>query len=274
MNNKILVPIDYSEVSANAFKYAQEAFPECDIILYHVDNTISTADRPYALPSTHTFVDHEKRLTTWVKKQLNGSELPKNIMIKLDFGAVIDNIINFAKEYKIDQIVMGTRDTYDVFDRWLGTISLGVIKQVNVPVYLIPKYAIYKPFKKVLVGSDHHLSKGVELERLKQWNERYNAFLHFLHVKEDSNDKFKEEAQVIINSLYESEKAPFGFEVGFTKAKGVSDSLLGFAYNMGADLIITIDDKQSFISALLLESVSKELILKSKIPVLFLNSYN
>ena len=95
-----------------------------------------------------------------------------------------------------------------------------------------------------------------------------------MHIQQNDNDDFEDESDIIVNELLKDGTPSFGFEVSRLKSIEVSDSLLSSAYNFHADLMIIIPDNQDFMSALLFRSITKEMVLKSDIPILFIRSYN
>ena len=62
-------------------------------------------------------------------------------------------------------------------------------------------------------------------------------------------------------------KYKYGFEV--IEANDISKSILSVAYNKHSDIIAISPHHQNFIETLLFKSVSKDLILDSKMPLLF-----
>ena len=90
-------------------------------------------------------------------------------------------------------------------------------------------------------------------------------------MRERINSLYNEEAEKIVKELYEKENVDFGFEIATVNSRNIGDSLLASAYNYQADLMIVIAENQNFMQSLLFKSLSKELVLKSSIPVLFLH---
>ena len=100
----------------------------------------------------------------------------------------------------------------------------------------------------------------------------FQIYVKFLHIKEKPESDYSAESQNIVNVLFEKEPAEFGFEIAVLNSKNITDSLLSAAYNYNADVLITISENQSFMNKLIFKSLSKEMIEKSSIPVLFLHN--
>jgi len=264
MENKIAIAYDFSNVSKNALKYAIESTKPEDILeVIHVDTTLLSAG----------VNDHLKsQISDEIKEYLKLNKLPENLTITILSGNIVSELKTYINKNVFDYLIAGTRDNHNFLERWIGTISLGLVKTLNIPVLLIPRFAFYKKYKKVVVASDFHLTNKALLHQIKLWNKSHGAFVKFLHVRENPTSDFSKESENIVNVLFEKEPADFGFEVASLNSKNVSDSLLSAAYNYNAEVLILISENQSFMNNLLFKSLSKEMIEKSSIPVLFLHN--
>ena len=202
---------------------------------------------------------------------LSASQLPQNIDIQILQGEIISSLKKHIDAKMYDAVVMGTRDNYDIIDRWFGTISLGVVKTVRIPVYLIPRHSHYKLFKKVMIASDYHLLNKELISRIISWNNNYEAFIEFLHIQANRKDQYDQEKEKILNALIEKDYLNFAFQMKTIQSKEVASSILASAYNEKSDLLVLIAENRSFINTLLFKSLSREMILKSNIPILFMH---
>lgn len=267
---KILVPMDLTEVSVNAMRYAYDMFPDAAFHIISVFSGQSTREPFYLKPGTTKEMILEEELANHVKAGLEVSKLPDNITIEIAKGEIIPSVKAKAEEIQPDYIVTGTRDKYNLIDKWIGTISLGIVKSVDCPTYLVPRHATYHKMSKVLMATDHQLEDSKLIHWLMKWNKEQQAFVKFLHVQDTENKDLQSISEKIVSNLFEEEDANFGFEISNIKSKEITDTVLDTAYNMGADLVIAAPDRQSLFNTMLYKSISKELILKSKIPLLFL----
>lgn len=270
--NKIAIPFDFSQVSLNALSYALGLFSKDELYLIHVSEGMFSKDESLVAAPILT---HEKALkneiTQMVLNELKLKTFPSNINIIILDGEIVHSINNYVRKESFDFVLLGTRNRYDLIDRWIGTVSLGLVKILDLPVYLIPPHSKYRGFNKVMVASDFHLKEEKIIESIKKWNLPHKAYIKFMHVQQNEDDDFGDESDKIVNKLFEKADPDFGFEISSLKSIDVSGSLLATAYNYHADLLIVLPEEQDFISALLFKSISKEMILKSNIPVLFLH---
>ena len=267
---KVLVPMDLTEVSVNAIRYAYDMFPEAEFHVIYVYSGQSTREPFYLKAGTSKEMILKEELINHIKAGLEVKTLPANVIVQLNKGEIVPKIREAALEFKPDYLVMGTRDKYDLFDKWIGTTSLGIVKSVDCPTFLVPKHATYQKMEKVLIATDHHLEDSALINWVKDWNNEFKAFVKFLHVQDSDNTDIHNVSDVIVNKLFQQDNVSFGFEITNIKSKEVTATLLSKAYNFGADLIMAAPDRQSLFNSLFYKSISKELIFKSKIPLLFL----
>ncbi len=263
----ILIPMDFTQVACNALEYASKLFEFEKLHIVHTTFGTYFNDGKFDEPRIEKKQILKTELTKDVLRILKVDTLPENVEVKILNGETIPTLIKYAKENNITEIVMGTRDKYSLFDKWLGTVSLRLIKTTNLPVYLIPPRASFKGFKKVLIASDAHLNKSSAISEIKSWNETHQAFLEFLHINQpNQKDKYVNP----LDLLFTDSEPTFGFEMKQIVDTDISGSLLALAHNDHCDLIIAVPDNQNFIQGLMFISISKDLILKTDTPLLFL----
>ena len=273
----VLVPMDFSEVSLNGLRYALARFPDAHITVLHVMSGILEFNQAYNIqPGVTHDVQTSNKLESMICNHLEISELPERLKIEIYYGEPTNVICKFLNDRGFDTVVIGSRDKYDLFDKIFGTTSLGVVKKSKQPIYIVPRYAQFKGYKKIMVASDELINNTSVIKALKDWNSS-NAMLKFLHINEKKKGEFALTKETLLRTLYEDYQPPFAYEIEQVDGDDVVDSLLANAYLYGADLLIVIARNSSFLQSLIYRSVSKELILKSAIPVLFLHaehSYN
>jgi len=141
---KILVPVDFSDITTEVLDYAIHLANEdsSSITVLHVAPPSPIFPGPDAEPiMMQTYVneelDREKdelhAITEHIHKQ--GIEA-YSVLLQ---GSIIDTIIDEAKEIKADMIVMGKESHGLLYRTLLGTTSEGVIRRARIPVLIIPE---------------------------------------------------------------------------------------------------------------------------------------
>ena len=269
----ILIPMDFTSVAMNALKYGLGLFESANIFVLHtISSTGKNPELIGAIPGQTNVQFLEAELHKWILHELHLQELPKNITIIVARGNTNEVVMKELQDKQYECVLMGTRDNYSLFDKWLGTVSLGLVKTINIPLYLIPRYAKYKPFEKVVIASDAHLSRSLYLDRIAEWNRAHTAFLDFIHIKKSDKDNLDEEVVQIVKRYFENTNVNFGFQINEIQSDDVCKTILANAINEHADLIMILPDNQSYLKSIFVNSISREMILSSSLPLLFLNT--
>jgi nucleotide-binding universal stress UspA family protein len=145
---KILVPIDGSDASLKAAKYAIKA-AKCEkaqIICIHViaapENISEFEGKPfYALQAY--FDEIGKSAKPWFEKIIEtGKKMAvskDNIITDIfaDVSSIADAIINYAENNNTDLIVMGTKGKTGLKRFLIGSVADGVVRHAHCPVLVV-----------------------------------------------------------------------------------------------------------------------------------------
>jgi len=198
----ILYPIDFSEFSIRAYRYALSLAEHyrAKLVAQHV---VELSRHPsLGFVASGGLYDEfrkalhesaEQELRNFVKQHTHGQIHPELVVQQ---GAAADDILSFAQAQKADVIVMGTHGRRG-FDRLvLGSVTDRVMRRAPCPVL-----AISKPSHESLAADKqghhvHHLSRILFCTDFSENSERalnyaisataeYDAELTLLHVLED-----------------------------------------------------------------------------------------
>ena len=271
---RYLIPTDFSKVSANAIQYALDATPDEDILdIVHVSTGIVNLTEAPIIQNLEQTEDAVRlRLEQYFTDELKGSSLPDRCNVIATTGEIVNSIVKQSKKESYEQIIMGTRDKYDLLDRWLGTISLGVVKRSDLNVLLVPPKAKFAKISDAVVAGDIHLTQEKNLESITEWNQSHASTVHFIHVTDDSQKTYLDTADNIVKNYYEAREVSFSYDITKVEGPNVAEALMDAGAESNSQVIIILPEKQTFFESLFLGSVSKDLILKSNIPLLFIKS--
>jgi len=140
---RILVPIDGSDYSFNAAKYAIKLAKDENAQLYciHVIGSVpySYGSSSYAIDQY--FKDLEQKVQSWFDKV---RDMAKNECISdlktetfTDVNSVIGSIIDYAATKEVDLIVIGTRGRTGLKRFFTGSVANGVIQHAHCSVLLV-----------------------------------------------------------------------------------------------------------------------------------------
>ena len=146
---KVLIAIDYNPVSEKVAEAGYDLAQKLDakVCLIHVMDDIGYYSTPFP-----TFMGYEGYT---MAPDLNVSEELRNIgrdyldsaarHLKDDTvttymgeGDTVNSILDYAKEWKADLIVMGTHSHSALEKILLGTVASKVLEKTHIPVYMVP----------------------------------------------------------------------------------------------------------------------------------------
>jgi nucleotide-binding universal stress UspA family protein len=138
---KILVPIDGSDSSFKAAKYAIKLakMSEAEIICMHaVVNPPYVEYKTAGLVNVRYVEEAKKHAETWYDK-IREMAAEKGVKIAsadtiLDVASVADSIVNYASREKADLIVIGTKGRTGIKKFLLGSVASGVVTHSHCPV--------------------------------------------------------------------------------------------------------------------------------------------
>ncbi len=272
---KIIAPVDFSEPSVNAAKYAIQLagdIPDASVILYYVYETIITGS-----DSSPLLVDPDARkhlalvaLSNLRRELESVTTVPVEVIA--EEGRLSEALEKFVKRNEIDLIVMGITGSSKIEQLIIGSNTLNVISKDICPVFIVPGEASYKKINRVVFTSDlKDVASSTPLRPLKKILDQFHPELYLVHVTADHDgvsEGEQEQKRKLEGMLKEYAPKPF-FVLGENFATGIEN----FAGERNAQIIITVPRKHSFLGSLFKVSHTKKLAFNSEIPILALHSW-
>jgi len=197
---RILVPVDFSDISFNACRFAVSlaAKFKAEVKLVHVFYNPAIDVSPYAdhysyqiklveslreieKSARENMLKLEHKLKIWCIKE-NYSQI--HISTKLINGFSPDEIVEYTKKYRPALVRMGTRgltrDNYKAF----GRVVSKVIEESTVPVLALPVGTVktINEINAVMYATDFDPSDYSALNRLIQMLAPFNIKIHCVHI--------------------------------------------------------------------------------------------
>jgi nucleotide-binding universal stress UspA family protein len=143
--SSILCPVDFSELSDLALKYAAAGARvfEATLVVFHAARfelpPYFTSAQADALKRQHR--DQQKQVKDFLRlraRKVLGKEVGR---IRLQFETAdahpVDAALAAAKKHRADLIVMGTHGRGGARRLWLGSVVENVVRQADVPVFVV-----------------------------------------------------------------------------------------------------------------------------------------
>ncbi|MBK7873412.1 MAG: universal stress protein [Saprospiraceae bacterium] len=264
MIKNILVPIDFSETAKNAFFYAQALAKVvgANLKIVHVFMPSAESEYPNFVPPVADYLKvREEMLKDFMLEVDPEKKIENDILI----GFAADEIINLSKHY--DLVVMGTTGSGGILNKLFGSVSSNCAQRAHCPVMLVPKEATFKSFKEILYASNYESADNELIETLIDFNNPFNASIHFVHVRSDESN-FEKTKEEIFGELFKGGEPSFGFHIAETDAETVAEGLSEYALAHHADLIVMAHRHRNFWEGFFHKSQTKQLALAAQLPLL------
>lgn len=259
--NTVIVPVDFSETSLNAARYATRLLTGhygVTMILHHVYDKASQASESLA--------KLEK-----LKEELMTLGIVKITLLAEEGSDFITELEKLARHQQADMIIMGITGRSAIGQSLIGSNTLKMVEKKVCPVLIIPPEAEYKEIKNVLLTSDFkNVTASTPSVPIKKVLKAFHPNLHIINVDSEHYVALTEEYQVERGKLKEM-FADFNPEFYFLGLYDVDDAISQFAKDKNVDFIIVIHKEHSLFSKLFVKSHTKKLAYHGTVPVFALH---
>lgn len=266
---KLLVPVDFSETSRNAARYAAEMARDLKgstLIFYHVFS-------PVAAGSDGTPMENNLEARKQVVEMALGNmvhELPEGLRISIvaeEGDSLTENLVRYVRHNGVDMIIMGLTGATRLQQILMGSNSLNMALEAVCPVLIVPPSAHYKSVRNILFATDMKSARtSTPLHQLRNVLSFFDANLHVVNIDVDHyvelTEEYKKERADLVEML-----DGFNPEFYFIRIGDFVDSINTFSADKNIDLIITVPRKHGFFSALFNPSQTRRLLYHTHIPV-------
>lgn len=270
----ILVPTDFSDVSANALNYAANLaqFTKSKLLLfnvYHVPMIVSEV--PFVL----TMDDIQLEEASDEQMGLIVEELQKKYGKNLDVeylssqGFASDEITDLAKEKNCDLIVMGTKGMEGSTNFWGGN-TVDVIKHTHCDVLVIPEKAEFKKIDKIVFAFDYKFIKDSSLFRnFLELASLFDSEILIFNMQDSRVHPAadKELEGIKLEHVFENVKHKYVF----SEHENIVDAINTFADVNNAEMICMIRKSHNLFQQILSKSNTKRMALHTHLPLLILH---
>lgn len=284
---RILVPIDFSEESEKAARYALKlaAFMKADIRLMHAWMPIAADHFAWGeMYAMQTNIEAKLKLEETEaaeRLQLFQEELKLQIKRKhikgvdVDFdlirGNASDAISAVAHHYKPGLIVMGTKGKQRFERGFFGSTTLKAISKGKIPVLAIPPTydeSSFEHTKKLLYVTSFDDTDFDSLSRLMAFVRPFNARIYCLHIHQQGSLLVDETRMRIMREHFNKFYQGYDVECGLLESEDVLDGIERFIQDQHIDVMAITAKKQNLLSQLFEPELSRKLLFRSSIPLL------
>ena len=253
-----IIPVDFSETSLNAARYAASMLggrADSRVILYNM------------------FKNEEEAETAGQYLESLKAELEQkgvaNIENVKEFGTdLIDNLGRLAYQKTAELIIMGISEKDEWHQLFTGSNTVKMAEQNVCPVMIIPQSAKYSGITNIVLTSDFKDVENTTPElAIKTVLEIFNSKLHIVNV---DNEHYVSLTEEYLTERGKMQKmfAAFDPEFYFIGMNDFYEAIEQFSIDKNIDLIIVIPKNHSFINSIFSGSHTKKLAFRSSVPIL------
>ena len=278
----ILVPIDFSQCSRDAFLYAKGLADTLgfSIKLVHVYIGNLNTDASINLQPVNSREEAIlKKMQEFVKVNLEENN-NSNVLTrqKIETEAIVGlsathEIVELTKdEDDIAMVVIGTTGDGNMIEKMFGSVSSAVAQRSHCPVILVPKGIEFKKYENVLYASNYESADENLLDQIVDFGKVFSATMHFVHVEE--NDNYETVEDTIFYKLFEKGDPSFSFNIVNIKNRSVLSGLNQYADENNVDLIVLVNRQRNYLENIFQLSLTKRMAKSSKLPVMVFHLLN
>ncbi|MBS1737963.1 MAG: universal stress protein [Bacteroidetes bacterium] len=265
---KFLVPVDFSDASINAARYAVQLTQDIEgseVILYHVYGKLSLASLTSKEEGSRQRISENALEEVKQKVALTGVE---KISVVAEEGSFVENLSDYTLGNSVAMVIMGITGSSRITQVFMGTNTLNVIRNIACPVMIIPPDAAFHGLKKVALTSDFKdVARTTPFPSLKKILDIFHPELHILNVDSEHFVELTPEYKIEREAM-EDRLGMYNPQFSFLRAYEFLDGINDYVELRKMDAIITVPRKHSFLSQLFKTSHTKKLAYYSTVPII------
>lgn len=288
---KILVPVDFSEPSQNAARYAVmlAAKYNAQVKLLHVFNSpvvdmipftdVASIQIDFDMSYQMLYNSAKERLLKFYgnlrefANQMGFGDVQIGYTLREGYAAY--GIIEASKRYKPGIIVMGTKGEGYRSTELVGSVATEVSNQTHIPLLVIPEKAVLKGIdevKKVLYITNFDSNDNLSIRKLLRIVAPFQIELHCLHIT-DKAESAGIKALMGSTKDYIAEVTP-GVKIvcNIISGKERDMEVLNYVKQNQISLVALTALKRSLLYKLFNPSLAKRMIYQSDVPVLLFHA--
>ena len=269
---KILMAMDFSESSLNAFQHAisiAEKFGSEITLLWN--QTKDSELRLEAKKGESIKEKAEQKLKETVEKFNNNNLVFDYVLTK---GTTYKEVINTSQKIDADLIITGNHGTHGVRRFFMGDNANKIITLAKCPVLTIQLHRnITRDLKKIVITIDNTLETRQKLPVTMKFAKLFGAEVHIIGIYSSNVGSLKMKVDSYVKQAFAGLRtAGIPNHYHFVKTTNISKTTLDYANKIQANLIVTMVDTEYFTSDMFLGKQGQQLVNQSHIPVLSIHN--
>jgi len=272
--NNFIVPIDFSDASKNAARYAAHianSVSDAHIILYNVFDALE-----YGSDSSPLGTDEEEDASRKaivelalgsVKTELAAITNATISLVAEENNRFLDTLEEYVVKNNIQLIIMGITGATRLGQIFMGSNTLNIVKRAIAPVIIVPPDAHSVSAKNVMLLTDFQdVEDTIPLETVKSVLDLFQPRLHIVNVDHEHYVQVTDEYKAERTKL-ESQLKAYNPEFYFIRLFDFIEATNQFVADNHIDLILTFPRRHSFLSNMFKTTSTSKLAYHSHVPI-------
>ncbi|MCU0382257.1 MAG: universal stress protein [Chitinophagaceae bacterium] len=268
----ILVPVDFSDASANALRFSfalnRHFFAKVNILhLFDVPITTGDDSELYLRNYQAYRKSYDDDLWDFVKN--NRGDYHYETEVFSTSGGHYQGIVDFARKHPTDLTIIGNKGAGGL-RRWMfGSVARYLLTHPPVPVLAIPEHFDKSDIKRIVLATDlSGLMPEPRLHFMKTFAENCKAELKVIHVRDRNEIKLPGEEKVL-DQIKDCLGIPCE-TINVLPGETISIVINRYLNDHGCDLLVTIPHTHTWLDRLLIGSETRELASLIQVPIMSL----
>ncbi len=271
---RILVPVDFSPGAEKAFRYAMDIALKAKgtVILYHVykpDTTdLKDTVQKRKQHTRQTEISLVKRMQR-LKKKVRGARADVPVSTVLGRPPLIDNILAFAHDNRIDLIVMGTQGASGLKKTIIGSVAARIVEKTTIPVLLIPAKFNWMEPKRFVFAASYLKTDKKALSVVLALAKPYGAGVTIVHLLDVfANEEQEKTDFTTYKSSLQKEYNESTLEFKLMKTSSVAETMENLYKEISYDMLAMLRRKKTFMDRFIQKSFTKNMAYVTRHPLL------
>ena len=277
---KILFPFElenpvYKEAYFYALKLARQIYAELIVLnVYQVEVGNDITEEKYGRLQRDNWFRAYNEISRFNRSYLEKhASVDTDLKIRFNYrfvnGILLDEIRKIAREEEVDLIVLPLSDQREFNRRQVRIIRDNIFEKNRASLLVFPFGCEFRPVRNMVFATDLKRLFNYQsyIADVVKYARSFDSAIHFIHVSTRNKAETWEHSEIhkLIEQVLEKDK-----EHSFKSLHGKSilESVNQYVEESQADLLVVVKHQEHFMESIFHESVSREISLNSKIPVL------
>jgi nucleotide-binding universal stress UspA family protein len=268
----LLIGIDFSPASLNAFRYAAKWVTGLGGSLTLVHAYQPTMLEPHLDFGMQAALlkqqeDLALRYFSDLKNSLAEEERRRlNFEFRLELGQPSEVLLEMSQELMPDLVVLGAQGGNPWVRKLLGSTALGMIQRSDFPLLIVPESAHYHGFTRIAYATDYEEDDIRVIDEVLYFAKQNRAKLSCIHVREQASPKDAYQ-QELLERAYYYDLTHDNIDFQILSHTDVVEGLNSYAARESVDLMVMLTHHRRRICQLFQRSHSRKMAVQTHVPL-------